>query len=194
MRFTELIDTVRESTREDWNKITCWGGLGPSYRDRLHFWTSYGDGAPVHSVGGDSHGLVAVFRDDIDLTMAWGMDRDWDPDGEKRDLSFPWQKNMPDPSVSVIFGDIFYRGSLVHREFLVVVDGGRGTMPLGRTRRKAGKDLLSRDPADVEEVATSWEVAFARLLNSFEARSEDFDRYLGSMGYVIEPQDYPTDD
>jgi hypothetical protein len=194
MHFAELIDTVRESSRDDWNKITCWGGMGPSYHDRLHFWTAYGDGAPVHSVGGDSHSTVAVFREDIDLTMAWGMDRDWEPDGDSPNLSFSWQKNMPDPSVSVIFGDIFYRGSLVHREFMVVVDGGRGTMPLGRTRTKAGREPMSGNPDDFEEVVTTWEVAFARLVNSFGSRAQEFDRYLDAMGYVIEPQDYPTAD
>jgi hypothetical protein len=45
VRYEEVSDAIRLSGAEDWNKITAWGGGGPSfpygYPDEQGNWTSY---------------------------------------------------------------------------------------------------------------------------------------------------------
>lgn len=177
MRLDDLRVTVRESARTDWHKITCWGsGSGPSYRDRLTSGRINGD-----YVEYESHGNVAVYIPDIDISIAWGLDRDRDD----RDLHFEWDGTFADSKTTVTFADIFYRGSLVDREYHANVDGGRALLPIGHTRFTA--DSPKHGPnAKFEVVTSQWQVDFARIVHSFE-HAENFDRYLERAGHIVLP-------
>jgi hypothetical protein len=67
----ELRDSVRKSGPEDWNKIED----GPTYRSR--FASSRGPGNEWRREE-DSHRTIAVYIPDVDLTIAYGMDFDFD--------------------------------------------------------------------------------------------------------------------
>lgn len=177
LRLDDLRVTVRESARTDWHKITCWGsGSGPSYRDRLTSGRINGD-----YVEYESHGNVAVYIPDIDISIAWGLDRDRDD----RDLHFEWDGTFADSKTTVTFADIFYRGSLVDREYHANVDGGRALLPIGHTRFTA--DSPKHGPnAKFEVVTSQWQVDFARIVHSFE-HAENFDRYLERAGHIVLP-------
>lgn len=172
MRFQDLREAIRRSSRGDWHKITCWGGgAGPSYRDRLTTGTINGD-----LVEYESHGNVAVFMPDIDISIAWGLDRD--PDDRHHGLSFEWDDKFPDSKTTVQLADIFYRGSLVDREYQAAVDGGRALIPMGHTRIAEGSPRHGKD-VRYEVVTSEWQVDFARVVHSFE-HAGDFDGYLSS--------------
>lgn len=182
MKLQDLRGLVRRSSRADWHKITCWGaGSGPSYRDRLTSGTINGD-----VIEYESHGNVAIFMPDIDISIAWGLDRD--PDD--RDLSFEWDGVFPDPKTTVQFADIFYRSSLVDREYLAAVDGGRALLPIGQTRFAEGSPHHGKDMR-FEVVTSEWQVDLARLVHSFE-HMDDFDSYLNRAGHIVLPDD-PAD-
>lgn len=163
MTLDELQTLIADSTPRDWSRIKK---LGPTYRDRFGSWSS-----PAHGTSGvthDSHTEVAVYRPDIDLTVAYGM-----PESQHdRDLSFEWSKNFPDSQIREIsIADFFWRGSLVDRVNFVYVDGGRGIVPLG-----AGHQGLR---------ITQYDLAVARLLSGITDYQE-FDRYYSSVPYELQ--------
>jgi hypothetical protein len=184
VKFNDLRGVVQGSVANDWHKIDS---VGPTYRERWHTWTGYSDGEATNGLSVDSHYAHAVYKHDVNLSLTWGMDRSWDPMSGRpdRDDSFDWSKGNPDPSVGVFFADIFWGGTLVDREFLIHVDGGRGVVPLGTTRRKPGASFTGRSPSDFYESCTMWERDFAELIDTLDGGSE-FDRYFGVTGYVIE--------
>ncbi|ABH00226.1 MULTISPECIES: hypothetical protein [Rhodococcus] len=76
MKLDELRKMIRETTTEDWNHIHCWGGgAGPSYRDRTVTALVGKTDAIENEV--ESHGNVAILRDDLDISIAWGLDLDF---------------------------------------------------------------------------------------------------------------------
>ncbi|ELB95049.1 MULTISPECIES: hypothetical protein [Rhodococcus] len=178
MKLDELRKIIRETTTEDWNHIHCWGGgAGPSYRDRTVTALVGKTDAIENEV--ESHGNVAILRDDIDISIAWGLDLDFRglrDAGSRPPRSFDWAKNFPNEDVWISIGDIFYRGSLVDRVLFAVVDGGRVLLPW------AHEQFSGPDEGDV--VTSSWEYDFARLVDHFEGVSE-FDEAFAAAGFKI---------
>lgn len=183
MRLAEIREMLTNSTASDWNKITCWGaGTGPSYRNVFESWQSSGE---VMQTGVDSHGNTAVFREDVNLSVAWGLDRDnrwWDR--SDRGLSFSFEDNFPDSKITVLFADVFWAGTLVDRHYLMAVDGGRAYLPLSQVR-KVGAGM---GPDSYEEYFVEESLPIARLFHSFE-HAEDFDRYVAQSGLPVAPGD-----
>lgn len=179
MKLEELRRAIRNSSKEDWHQLTCWGGGGPSY---LNSYTTWSGAEGCSGIEVDSHGNLAVYQDDVDLRLAWGLDRD----SRDEKLHLPWQDRFPNPKVTASFVDVLWRGSLVDREVYWVVDGGRAYLPCGRDTYE------NQDSADVttwkwltEEIAP-WEYALIKLVHSFE-HSEDFDQYFDRAGMTRLP-------
>ncbi|MGB3302565.1 MAG: hypothetical protein WBA98_07730 [Gordonia sp. (in: high G+C Gram-positive bacteria)] len=163
MTLDELRTLVADSTVGDWRRIRK---SGPTYRDRFGPWSSPADG--TLGVDHDSHVELAVYRPDIDLTIAYGMAEDQ----ADRDLSFAWSDSFPDSKIREIsLVDFFWRGSLVDRLNYVYVDGGRGILPLGD-----GHQGLR---------ITGYELAVARLLSDIGDYGE-FERYYSSVPFELQ--------
>ena len=158
----EIRDLVRRSAPGDWHQI----GEGPTYRSRF----AYSKGPRGHwRLEEDSHHAVVVYVPDVDLTIAYGLDFDpWGSDAPE----FEWPKVFPDKSVHIGLADIFWRGSLVDRVAYVLVDGGRGTLPIG-----GGKNGL---------MVTSWQRDVARLLHDVKgAGSGSFEEFFSRVPFEV---------
>lgn len=164
MNFEELRDTIAKSKKTDWHKINR---IGPTYRDRFGYWT----GADGSGVTVDSHVTVAVYRPDIDLTIAYGMSETQNESGGN-EPDFKWSEAFPDKKVREISVlDVFWGGSLVDRLNYVYVDGARGILPLG-----SGHQGLR---------ITRYDYTVARLLSDIEGLHE-FSRYYDAVPFEYE--------
>ena len=174
MRLDEL-DEIFESTGSD-----HWSKMGPPTFLFSYVVSGLDDDARITAV--EYHEQIAVLRADVDVRIAWG----YDPDFGERDRVFFPEHTFPDPGIRVELGDVFYRGSLVDRYWLIAVDGGRAVLPMPHARLKAG---VSRDgglkPDDYEWYASSRDLAFARLVDDLSANRE-FDEYVRRAGLVVE--------
>lgn len=175
MRLEDIHNTIEHSTSADWNRIGCWGGgSGPSFHNKWERWgTLGGEGLDDKwTLTHEEHGNILVYREDVALTIAWGIvtDKGMTPD---------WNTFADDSPLEYQVGDIFWNGNLVDRHYLTAVDGGRVILPLPMPvfERPDGKSALAR-----YEV-TRFHRAFARLIDRAEP-SEDFDRYYTDAGFV----------
>lgn len=163
MDYEELRKTISESDASEWHWINR---QGPTYRNRFSSWSS-----PANDTSGidtDSHSSVAVYKPDIDLTIAYGM-RESLHHNEK--LNFEWSEAFADSKISEIsIADVFWRGSLVDRVNFVYVDGGRCILPLGE-----GHQGLR---------ITHYDYAVARLLDTFEGPNY-FQDYYNRVAFEV---------
>ncbi|MGW5456244.1 hypothetical protein [Nocardia sp. NPDC003979] len=162
MRLDELRTIIASSAPSDWHRIT---NLGPTYRDRFGAWTGPNDSSGLEH---DTHSEIAVYRPDIDLTIAYGMSE------SQRDqsLAFEWSESFPDSQIREIsLADFFWRGSLVDRVNYVYVDGARAILPLG-----SGHQGLK---------ITRYDLAVAGLLDRVSGHDE-FDRYFSLVPYELQ--------
>jgi len=122
MKLKDLLSLILNSTREEWSEIGCWGyGSGPSYKEKFTFYEIF-DGEP-NILKTSSHSNILVYKDDIAITMAYGLE-------STEDFVAPWANKFSDPKASTDFIDIFYNNALVYRETYLVVDGGRCRLPI----------------------------------------------------------------
>lgn len=158
----EIRSLVRKSAPRDWHQI----GEGPTYRSRFAY--SKGPGGRWR-LEEDSHHTVVVYKRDVDLTIAYGLDFD----SLRRDApEFEWSKVFSDKSVHIGLADIFWGGSLVDRVGYALVDGARGTLPIG-----GGRDGLR---------VTSWQVDMARLLHGLKGSGfGGFDDFFGRVHFEV---------
>lgn len=163
MQYDALKKMVTGSSAGDWAML----GEGPLYLDRFTELTS--EGQHWLEVGG--HHYLAVYRTDVNLRLAWGLEL------EDR-LEFEgW--TWPDSSISRFAVDAFWQGALVTRWTLLLVDGARSYLP---------------DPQRGSD-GTGWtakadEVGLARLLQELVRRPEgQFNRYMEGAGIVIAPDE-----
>ena len=169
MTLSELIDTIVSSSKEEWHSMACWGAMsGPSYRDKLEFYYHY-EGQPnvLHSV---SHGMVASYKPDLSITLAWGLTAN-------DDFKEPWANKFPDPKASSHYADIFFNNALVYRELYVVVDGGRAKLPIPEIT----KELL------IPQKYSS----FIKLLDNIDTYISDYDRYFAQAGFKTANLEWP---
>lgn len=161
MTLQQVLQTITNSSNTDWNMISCWGAdSGPSYRDRFEFYEVRDGSQDVLTV--ESHTNVAAFRDDVAITLAWGLEH-------RKSYNAPFSDRWPDTHVSSFFVDVFYNGALIDREVLISVDGGRAYLP-------APNNL-----GVVKGIAKE----IARLVDSMVRRSE-FDRYFEESEFIVE--------
>ncbi len=125
MRLEKLIQTILSSSREDWHTINCWApGSGPSYHEVLQT-----DDAPEGGFTQVGHNIVAIYKDDIAITLAFGM-------MINADFVQDWANIFVNPHASSHRVDVFYNNALVFRESYVSVDGGKGKLPFPRGRKE----------------------------------------------------------
>ena len=162
MDFAQLRETITTSDPSEWHRIT---NQGPTYRDRFSSWSSPANGTSGIDV--DNHSYVAVYKPDIDLTIAYGMSES----SRDQELSFKWSDAFPDKKIHEIsIADVFWRGSLVDRVNFVHVDGGRCILPLGD-----GHQGLR---------ITRYDYAVARLLDELEGGNR-FEEYYGRVAFEV---------
>jgi hypothetical protein len=179
-RLYSIRNKIINSSRDDWNKITCWGhGSGPSYRNT--FGSYRGQDGEIHTeVGG--HANLAILIDDIDISIASGYDPD-EADGD-RELDFSdFLPLLPDKTAHRMYADVFYGGSLVDRELLAVADGGRYYVPIPTTQYPNQKSPT--DFSEPELHYSRWDIGFALVVQSFE-HADSLDSVLGRMTYVLD--------
>lgn len=175
MRLQDIRNTIEGSTNADWHHITCWGaGSGPSFHNKWERWGTLGGGdLDKWSLDLDYHGNTLVYRENVALTIAWGITAE-------KGMTPDWNSVFPDNGpVDYQLGDVFWNGALVDRHYLTAVDGGRVILPLPKPvfEQRNGKTEVAR-----YEV-THYERAFARLIDR-AAPSADFDQYYEQAGFV----------
>lgn len=168
MKLNELLNIILESAPEQWNIISCWGyGSGPSYKDHLEFYEAYNGQDNVLNV--NSHSNICVFKDDIDITMAYGL-------VSNEDFKAEWANQFTDPSAYSNFIDIFYRGSLVFRETYLVVDGGRCELPIP-SYGENGQLIVSKDYYNF--------IKLFEMIANGSSNDNNFKRYFNETGIEI---------
>lgn len=187
MDLNTIRQKIIDSSREDWNKITCWGaGSGPIYHHGLtsEHSDAHGIQTEVHT-----HSMLAVLIDDVDISIAWGFDPDeslWELGRVERQFDFSdFLPDFPDEKVRRMYVDIFYRGQLVDRELYVVADGGRHYVPIPRTVYPNKTGYGPENLGAPEHHYTPWDIGLARTLNRFEL-GDTFDDVLSQMEYVLD--------
>ena len=97
MNLQELWAKVGNTSSDDWNKMEFALGSG--------------------------HHSLAVFLDDVDVSIAYGR-------VVVEDFSEPWVTNFASPSANSIVVDLRYRGQVVDSTVFVSVDDGRYLLPM----------------------------------------------------------------
>ncbi|MEV6383172.1 hypothetical protein AB0M31_27650 [Streptomyces sp. NPDC051773] len=173
MRLVDIRNTIEQSTSEDWQHIACWGsGSGPSFHDKWERWGTLGGDEHKWALDLESHGNTLVYRENVALTIAWGITA-------TRDMQPDWN-NFPDSNpVDYQLGDVFWNGALIDRHYLTSVDGGRVILPVPHPiyEQRDGKTTVARFEV------TRFHRALARLIHNAEP-GEDFDRYYRDAGFV----------
>lgn len=164
MKLTELRQLIIDSDVSSWNVIPA----GPYFTDAPN----------IDDDTFEQHGELLVFVPDVDLTIQAGMrarGRD-----HIEDATSLWGDVVPfaDPTVRVEYVDVFWRGVLVDRSELVVVDGGRAVIPLGSQQVLNWTDHSEPAPDKFEfsYSATTYEAALARVVDRDREWSEYMDR------------------
>lgn len=182
MDLKTIRQKIVDSSRDDWNKITCWGaGSGPVYRYGLTS-ESTDHGIQTEARG---HACIAVLIDDVDISIAWGYDPDdtlWSDHRQQFDFS-DFLPTFPAKDVSRMYADVFYGGALVDRELFVVADGGRYYVPIPRSEYPNQKSTTDFD--EPEHHYTPWELGFARVVNGFE-HAQPIDEVLSQIPHVVD--------
>ncbi|MFJ3099131.1 hypothetical protein [Streptomyces hydrogenans] len=174
MRLEDIRKIIEESTNDDWNHIGCWGhGAGPSFHNQWERWGTFGgDELDKWALDLDSHGNTLVYRENVALTISWGIT-------VAKDMTPDWNTFPDNGPVDYQVGDVFWNGALVDRYYLTAVDGGRVILPVPKPiyEKTDGKTTVAR--FEVTRVHR----AFARLVDKAEP-SESFDRYYEDAGFV----------
>src|SRR5258708_31046853 len=171
MQYDDITKMITGSPPDDWASIPS----GPLYLDQLG---EVIEGSQ-HQVEVSSHLYLAVYKPDVSLRLAWGIEED-------RDLTLEgW--TWPDKQITRFIVDAFWQGPLVARWYLRQVDGARCSLPDAyREYVKKGESLM--DYQGYAWTATSSEIALARLLNDLVGRPRgDFDRYMEQAAIIELP-------
>jgi hypothetical protein len=151
MKFSEFGSTILSTTKDDWHHEACWGwSAGPSYKYGLDVWIpARTDNSSIEI---KSHANVAVLKQNLSISIAWGME-------QNDTFQEEWLKSLSDSSASSHFLDFFYNQTLVLRDTYLSVDGGRYYIPLPTVEMKEDKSF--------ELYALKEKIDFYRVLNSF---------------------------
>jgi hypothetical protein len=175
MKLDDIRQIIAGSTAADWQEISG---------SRLFIY-AFGEvvSADEHRVTVDYHHSLAVYREDVSLRLAWGLE-------EERDLEFD-RVHFPYSQTRRAYADAFWQGALVARWTYLIVDGGRCYLPEIEPVYE-GKD---EDPEDSSKwhlrgyQAYTGDIAMARLLNDLVGRPEEgaFERYMEQASIAEAP-------
>ncbi len=157
MKLKELLDIVIDSTPYEWRDI------GPG----------------SVSLDEDDHGMFAVYKPDVSLSLAWGQQYMGSPlDGP----GYEWRKKFVVHDVTAYYADVRWNGVTVHREMLLSVDGSAGhTLPAPSLR--AEETLANR--------ITPMQREFARLICSIpNEQGNTVDSAIEQAGFVVADDDF----
>lgn len=165
---------ITASSPDDWELLAV---DGLTFLDRLGDVFSEGQ----HRLEATSHTYLAVFKADVDLRLAWGLEVD-----EKLEYD---GFAFPDPRITRELVDGFWRGALVARWSVLSVDGHRCYLPdSDRAYVKTGES--ARDIETIGWTARESDVGLARLLQKLARPSEsgrEFESYLERAKIVEVP-------
>ncbi|HPA47725.1 MAG TPA: hypothetical protein PK395_18325 [bacterium] len=162
MNLSEYEQIIVDSAREDWTKIVCESGTGPSYLNSTQIPT---DGYPV-----ESHSMRASLKRDLSIGFAWGLTLN--PNFEP-----PWAKKFIHPTASVVLIDFFYNENLVFRDCYVSVDEGRCLLPQPEEVQDSEGKITNTVPRNRYE--------FFKTLNELERQGSYFESYFQNAGFQI---------
>jgi hypothetical protein len=169
VNYSDLLKAVLSSSPDDWRSLP--GRVTPYFLGEVQE-------GEQHWLRVSEHYRHWVFMADVRVSVAFGMPTS----GDDRDLEFEW--HFPDSKVYEAFGDIRFNGCVVHRAYLLEVDGSRAVLPTPRN-----EVAPSGAPFGMERFAysaTESEVAFARLVDGLSGH-RSFDDYLRRAGMVALP-------
>ena len=166
MRLDEVRELLTTTTAAQWAKLE----IGPLYREG---YTMYGFGGES-SIAVRWHQEAAVFREDVDLTLQWGMDQVTDQ--HEGDGVYEWSQGLVDKKARTSFVDVFWRGVLVDRYVLASIDGGHGLVPMPYTSNAGHYPTVN-----------TRQVQVTKLIADLEGGHVDpIDRVLESHGFEVE--------
>ncbi|HVB45176.1 MAG TPA: hypothetical protein VNF47_21070 [Streptosporangiaceae bacterium] len=176
MKYDELRKTILASSPQDWAKVEGGDPFFLSAPEDHH----KGDGQ--HWTETRSHVHMATYRADVDLRIAWGL-----PVAEG--LAFEGML-FPDKSIERRLVDGLWRGALVTRWTVLLVDGGRMYLPEpGREGVQSG-EMPGEGYEHIAWTAKASEIALARLINGLaNPWAAEFDHYLEKRAAIIEIPD-----
>jgi hypothetical protein len=177
VRYDEIRKMIISSSPDDWALIEVTGDV---YLERFEV-RGTGDETSLDVEG---HTYLAVYKDDVDLRLAWGM-------RSETGLTFEgW--DFPDRSIDREYVDGFWRGALVIRWPVLAVDGHRCYLPspqlsVFRTESE------SRDDEVAGTTVKASDVGLARLLHRLVGRDDrEFDANLRLANAVEVPDEDPA--
>jgi hypothetical protein len=168
MKLQEVLNKIVTSTPADWQRVRSVNVVPCPACTRA---VAVHDGGSPDNLNPKTHTQYVVLRNDVDIAMAWGMTAG---DGDYHE---PWATCCPDPSAWTGFIDIFYQGTLVHRDVYVSVDGDRCCLP------------LPRSPHDLR-VAPAY-AQLAALISSMRLGYSDFSTYMRRTGLKLANLPWP---
>jgi len=168
MTLKHIIETITKSSISDWNNISCWGfGAGPSYKNNFTFYEALNGSSNV--LTSDSHSELSVFKNDITISMAYGLTAN-------EDFVTPWPGLFPSDEASSHFIDIFYNNGLVFRDTFLTIDGGRCKLPIP-SYGENGDLVVKREYYEF--------IKFLELLSSGTDSIENFEYYFNRTKVTI---------
>jgi hypothetical protein len=163
MTHSELLSIVASSVEEDWNLIHS--DIGSTYIYKLDFYNGLEEQKNVIIV--DSHSTIAIYKNDLSITMAWGM---------KDDVPFTesYLESFSDKNAVRLYLDFFYNGVLVNRLPYIDVDGHRASLPIG---------LPSNGKFYVEKIKND----IIKLVHNLDHGSAgyQYDDYFKRAGFIL---------
>jgi hypothetical protein len=175
MRLDELLPVLSETDASHWEVLEGY----PIFHHSFEI-SSRGGGDPAIT-GVETHTNRAILRSDVDIALEWGARRM--PDEEEY---YAWNdpQLFPDAGVRSFWVDLFYRGSVVYREMLAYVDGGRAVLPVADSR-PADPATSSATPQRKFEGQTSrQEYELARLIDTLGGGGE-YESYFARSGFKV---------
>jgi hypothetical protein len=125
------------------------------------------------------HSSAAVYREDVALTLEWGLDRHADQTYTPDYLAeFPLEK-----SIRRTCADVFWNGAVVDRVSLDILENAYLPTPLPHYRHIEDAALT----AELEKyTVAAYEVGLARLVHNLEKLFDDFDETLSRAGFEVD--------
>lgn len=120
MTLAEILDIAREASPDAWEIVAA---------QTIYSW-AHGE-KRIEGIEGlvpyvelTGHHTLAIYKGDIDISLAWGATH-------RDDYGAPWMPKslFPDPSISSIYIDLRYRGQVVQNWIMIYLDGSRILIP-----------------------------------------------------------------
>jgi hypothetical protein len=175
--LAEMRSIIRASTVDHW-EVTL---IGPTYLNAFGTVSDQSGTWLEHK----EHVHRAVYRPDVSLGLAWGMD----VYSDDLPIHAPWSDRFSDPTIHLQYIDVLWNGMLIDRREIAKVDGHRGTLPHARPMVvDTGQDW----PEAIGETSNPYDVQLARLTHVLGGGSlEEFESHFRRSGIVEIPDEEP---